>query len=99
MLDINDFMQTVDGKGVINILTADKLMNSPACTPPSCCGCCPSYRSCPRLATPKSPSWFFDEAHLLFNEAPKVSSASSWWCAWCAPKASAFTRRKPAGHS
>ena len=29
MLDIGDFMQTVDGKGVINILTADKLMNAP----------------------------------------------------------------------
>jgi hypothetical protein len=29
MLDISDFMQTVDGKGVINILTADKLMNAP----------------------------------------------------------------------
>ena len=29
MLDIHDFMQTVSGKGVINILAADKLMNSP----------------------------------------------------------------------
>jgi hypothetical protein len=30
--------------------------------------------------TLKSPSWFFDEAHPQFNEAPKVSSALSWWC-------------------
>ena len=30
MLNISDFMQTVGGKGVINILTADKLMNAPA---------------------------------------------------------------------
>ena len=29
MLDIQDFMQTVDGHGVVNILAADKLMNSP----------------------------------------------------------------------
>ena len=29
MLDIQDFMQTVSGQGVINILAADKLMNSP----------------------------------------------------------------------
>ena len=29
MLDIQDFMQTVDGQGVINILAADKLMNAP----------------------------------------------------------------------
>ena len=29
MLNIQDFMQTVGGKGVVNILTADKLMNAP----------------------------------------------------------------------
>ena len=29
MLNIQDFMQTVDGHGVVNILAADKLMNSP----------------------------------------------------------------------
>ena len=29
MLDISDFMQSIDGKGVINILAADKLMNAP----------------------------------------------------------------------
>ena len=29
MLNIEDFMQTVGGKGVVNILAADKLMNSP----------------------------------------------------------------------
>ncbi|MEN9630049.1 MAG: hypothetical protein RJA10_3277, partial [Pseudomonadota bacterium] len=29
MLDIQDFMQTVDGQGVVNILSADKLMNAP----------------------------------------------------------------------
>jgi hypothetical protein len=29
MLNIQDFMQTVDGQGVVNILAADKLMNSP----------------------------------------------------------------------
>lgn len=29
MLNIEDLMQTIDGKGVINILAADKLLNSP----------------------------------------------------------------------
>jgi hypothetical protein len=40
----------------------------------SCCGCSPSSSStCPKSAIPTNRSWFlsFDEAHLLFNEAPK----------------------------
>jgi hypothetical protein len=59
MLDIADLMQTdADGRGVINILAADKLYNSPSCTPPSCCGCSPSSSSsCRRWATWTSPSW------------------------------------------
>ena len=42
---------------------------------PSCCGCCPSCSSrCPRWAIPDKPKlvFFFDEAHLLFNDAPKA---------------------------
>ena len=43
--------------------------------PPSCCGCCRSCsRNCPRSAIRPSRSscFFFDEAHLLFNDAPKA---------------------------
>lgn len=73
MLDIEDLMQTQDGRGVINILAAEKLMNAPrlyACfllwllaelfeqLPES--GDLPK----PKLA------FFFDEAHLLFADAP-----------------------------
>ena len=50
-------------------------MNSPRLYATFCCGCCPSCsKPCPKLATLKKPKlvFFFDEAHLLFNEAPKV---------------------------
>ena len=40
MLNIDDFMQTdANGRGVVNVLAADKLMNAPSCMLPSCCGC------------------------------------------------------------
>jgi DNA helicase HerA-like ATPase len=75
-LDINDFIRTApDGRGFINILSADKLMKTPRSTRRSCCGCWRSCStSCPRSAIPRNPSssFFFDEAHLLFNEAPKA---------------------------
>ena len=75
MLNIQDFMQTVDNKGVINVLAADKLLNSPRL-----------YATCllwmlselfeqlPEIGDPDKPKlvFFFDEAHLLFNEAPKA---------------------------
>ena len=38
-LVITDFIQTEQGKGVINILAADKLMNSPRVYTTFCCGC------------------------------------------------------------
>ena len=68
-------MQTdAQGRGVINILAADKLLQRAAsCTRPSCCGCCRSCSSsCPRSAIRDKPKlvFFFDEAHLLFNDAP-----------------------------
>ena len=75
MLDINDFMQTVDGKGVINILTADKLMNSPRLYATFLLWMLSElFEQLPEIGDPDKPKlvFFFDEAHLLFNEAPKV---------------------------
>ena len=75
MLDINDFMQTVDGKGVINILTADKLMNSPRLYATFLLWMLSElFEQLPEIGDPEKPKlvFFFDEAHLLFNEAPKV---------------------------
>ncbi|WP_066265395.1 helicase HerA-like C-terminal domain-containing protein [Hydrogenophaga palleronii] len=75
MLDINDFMQTVDGKGVINILAADKLMNAPRLYATFLLWMLSElFETLPEIGDPEKPKlvFFFDEAHLLFNEAPKV---------------------------
>jgi hypothetical protein len=75
MLNISDFMQTVDGKGVVNILAADKLMNSPRLYATFLLWMLSElFEQLPEIGDPDQPKlvFFFDEAHLLFNEAPKV---------------------------
>ncbi|GAO23503.1 putative ATPase protein [Alicycliphilus sp. B1] len=75
MLNIQDFMQTVDGKGVVNILAADKLMNSPRLYATFLLWMLSDlFEQLPEIGDPEQPKlvFFFDEAHLLFNEAPKV---------------------------
>jgi hypothetical protein len=75
MLDIQDFMQTVDGKGVINILAADKLLNAPRLYATFLLWMLSElFETLPEIGDPEKPKlvFFFDEAHLLFNEAPKV---------------------------
>ncbi|MFO1269974.1 MAG: helicase HerA-like domain-containing protein [Rubrivivax sp.] len=75
MLDIGDFMQTVDGKGVVNILTADKLMNAPRLYATFLLWMLSEmYEALPEVGDLDKPKlvFFFDEAHLLFNEAPKA---------------------------
>ncbi|MBY0409915.1 MAG: DUF853 domain-containing protein, partial [Burkholderiaceae bacterium] len=75
MLNIQDFMQTVDGQGVINILAADKLMNSPRLYATFLLWMLSElFEQLPEIGDPDQPKlvFFFDEAHLLFNEAPKV---------------------------
>ena len=75
MLNIGDFMQTVDGKGVLNILAADKLMNSPRLYATFLLWMLSElFEQLPEIGDPEQPKlvFFFDEAHLLFNEAPKV---------------------------
>lgn len=75
MLNIQDFMQTVSGKGVINILAADKLMNSPRLYATFLLWMLSElFEQLPEIGDPEQPKlvFFFDEAHLLFNEAPKA---------------------------
>ncbi|WP_395058204.1 helicase HerA-like domain-containing protein [Polaromonas sp.] len=75
MLNISDFMQTVDGKGVINILAADKLMNSPRLYATFLLWMLSElFEQLPEIGDPDQPKlvFFFDEAHLLFKEAPKA---------------------------
>ena len=73
MLNIDDLMQTVDGKGVVNILAADKLMQSPrlyACFLLWLLS--ELFENLPEVGDPDKPKlvFFFDEAHLLFTDAP-----------------------------
>ena len=75
MLDIADLMQTAGGKGVINILAADKLMNSPTLYGTFLLWMLSElFEHLPEVGDADKPKlvFFFDEAHLLFNEAPKA---------------------------
>jgi len=73
MLDINDLMQTDDGKGIVNILAADKLMTSPRLYSTFLLWLLSElFEQLPEVGDVDKPKlvFFFDEAHLLFNEAP-----------------------------
>ncbi|MDO5693041.1 MAG: DUF853 domain-containing protein [Pseudomonadota bacterium] len=75
MLNLDDMMQTVGGKGVINILSADKLMQSPRLYGTFLLWMLSElFEMLPEVGDPDKPkfAFFFDEAHLLFNGAPKV---------------------------
>ena len=75
MLNLDDMMQTVSGQGVVNILSADKLMQSPRLYATFLLWMLSDlYERLPEIGDPEKPkfAFFFDEAHLLFNDAPKV---------------------------
>ena len=76
MLDIHDFMQTgPQGHGLVNILAADKLMNSPRLYASFLLWMLSElFEQLPEVGDLDKPKlvFFFDEAHLLFNDAPKV---------------------------
>ena len=74
MLNIDDLMQTTDGKGLVNILMADKLMSSPKLYSTFLLWMLSElFEHLPEVGDLDKPKlvFFFDEAHLLFNEAPK----------------------------
>ncbi len=73
MLAIDDFMQTVDGKGVVNILAADQLMASPRLYATFLLWMLSElFENLPEVGDLDKPKlvFFFDEAHLLFKDAP-----------------------------
>lgn len=73
MLDIADFMQTQDGKGVVNVLSADKLMNAPRLYATFLLWMLSElFEQLPEVGDLDKPKlvFFFDEAHLLFKDAP-----------------------------
>jgi hypothetical protein len=73
MLDIADLMQTQDGRGVVNILAADQLMNSPKLYATFLLWLLAElFEQLPEAGDLEKPKlvFFFDEAHLLFDDAP-----------------------------
>lgn len=74
MLNIDDLMQTDSkGKGVINILAADKLMTAPKVYSTMLLWLLAElFEQLPEAGDLEKPKlvFFFDEAHLLFNDAP-----------------------------
>jgi DNA helicase HerA-like ATPase len=75
-LNLEDLMQTdAKGKGVINIITADKLMQSPKLYSTFLLWMMSElFEQLPEAGDPEKPKliFFFDEAHLLFDDAPKA---------------------------
>ena len=75
-LDLKDFMKTDrDGRGYINILAADRLMQNPRIYATFLLWLLSElFEQLPEVGDPAKPKlvFFFDEAHLLFNDAPKA---------------------------
>ena len=75
-LDLNDFMRTApDGRGYVSILAADKLMLTPQLYATFLLWLLSElFEDLPEVGDPDKPKlvFFFDEAHLLFDNAPKA---------------------------
>jgi hypothetical protein len=75
-LTLKDFMRTdSDGRGMVNILVADKLMQNPRLYATFLLWMLSElFEELPEAGDPPKPKlvFFFDEAHLLFNDAPKA---------------------------
>jgi hypothetical protein len=75
MLNIHDLIQSVDGKGVVNLLDATKLMNTPKLYASLLLWMLSElFEALPEAGDSSVPKllFFFDEAHLLFTDAPDV---------------------------
>ena len=75
-LDITDLMLVApDGRGVVNVLAADQLMTAPRLYATFLLWLLSElFEELPEVGDPEKPRlvFFFDEAHLLFDEAPKA---------------------------
>ena len=75
MLEIADLMRVQGGQGVVSVLAADKLMGSPKLYSTFLLWLLSElFEHLPEVGDPEQPKlvFFFDEAHLLFDEAPKA---------------------------
>ncbi|MEE3608429.1 helicase HerA-like C-terminal domain-containing protein [Avibacterium paragallinarum] len=74
-LNLEDWLQTRDGRGVINVLNSEKLINSPRMYSAFLLWLMAElFEQLPEVGDPDKPKFvmFFDEAHLLFDGAPAV---------------------------
>jgi hypothetical protein len=74
-VNLGDFMQTISGKGVINILAADKLFLSPKLYSTFLLWLLSElFEMLPEAGDLEKPKlvFFFDEAHLLFSDTPQA---------------------------
>ncbi|MDG1339166.1 MAG: DUF853 family protein [Paracoccaceae bacterium] len=75
-LELSDMISTdTDGRGRINILASDKLMNAPKLYATFLLWLLSElFETLPEVGNPDKPKlvFFFDEAHLLFDDAPKA---------------------------
>jgi hypothetical protein len=74
-LNIDDLMQVDRGQGVVNVLAGEKLMGAPKLYSTFLLWLLSElFEHLPEVGDPEKPKlvFFFDEAHLLFNEAPKA---------------------------
>ncbi|AFJ02283.1 ATPase [Methylophaga frappieri] len=76
VLNLDDLMQTdANGRGMINLLAADKLMQSPQLYSTFLLWLLAElFEQLPEVGDPEKPKivLFFDEAHLIFDDAPKA---------------------------
>jgi uncharacterized protein len=74
MLDVDDLMQSDGGRGVVNVLVADELVRAPKVYATFLLWMLSElFERLPEVGDPDKPKlvFFFDEAHLLFNDAPQ----------------------------
>jgi DNA helicase HerA-like ATPase len=74
-LNLDDLLQTQNGRGVVNLLAADKLMQSPQLYATFLLWMLSElFEKLPEVGDPEKPKlvFFFDEAHLLFNDLPST---------------------------
>jgi len=74
-LELNDLIQNKDSQGMVNILAADMLINSPRLYATFLLWLLSElFEELPEVGDPDKPvmAFFFDEAHLLFEDAPKA---------------------------
>src|SRR5690606_8997629 len=72
-LDVHDLMRVEDGRGVVNLLAAQKLFQAPKLYATFLLWLLSElFEQLPEVGDPDKPRlvFFFDEAHLLFDDAP-----------------------------